>query len=335
MGTVSSTQLNTDIAAAEAVGKIEITPLSAHTGVELSNLDLEKLAPTRPFIDLMKHLLDEYLVVLIRQQKLQPMTAQNFTGNFGPLLDIKRKGNVAIHVPEADFIKVISNGKNAEGVAIGDGNASAQLWHSDSTPWEAPVGHIAFYCRQTPTPAPTTYFMNMIKVYESLPQAMKDRIAKIRVIHHFFPRQIEPEIARTMPSMPLEDRRRGMLHPLVRRHLGTGKPFLYLPTRRDSLIPDMPEEESKALLTELWDFVDAAPFKIGHAMQPDDFVIWDNRATVHSREGWPEEKTRVMWHISSEGEVPIPFYPKRTLNTIGLSADQAKDVNSDLQMVDY
>ena len=319
------------------VPDVEIVPLSEHIGVELRNIDLEALAPTEGFIYLMKRLLDEHLLVLIRDQKLRPLTAQNFTGNFGPLLDIKRKGwGDTIHVPEAEWIKVISNGKDPKtGRIYGDVNNSPQLWHSDSTPWEAPVGHIAFYCREAPTPPPATSFMNMIKVYEALPQAMKDRIAKIRVIHHFFPRQIEPEIARTAPSQPLEDRKRGIIHPLVRRHLGTGKPFLYLPTRRDSLIPDMDESESTALLTELWDFTDAQPFKISHAMVRDDFVIWDNSATVHSREGWADDQTRIMWHISAEGEVPIPFYPKRTLNTIGLSLEEQRKVNADLDMVDY
>jgi taurine dioxygenase len=320
-----------------SVSAIEIVPLTDHIGVELRHADFESLAPTHAFVDLMRKLLNRHLLVLIRGQRITPMTAQTFTANFGPLLDIKRKGwGDPIHVPDADFIKVISNGTDpASGRPLGDGNTSAQMWHSDSTSWEAPVGHIAFYCRQTVDPAPKTYFMNMIEVYAALPQAMKDRIAKLRVIHHFFPRQIEPEVHRTAPSMSLEDRRRGLLHPLVRRHLGTGQPFLYLPTRRDSLIPGLSEDESRALLTQLWDFTDAQPFKVGHAMLPDDYVIWDNTATVHSRDGWPESETRVMWHISAEGEVPIPFYPRRTLNTIGLSPEEARKANAELDMVDY
>ncbi|MDO7836371.1 TauD/TfdA family dioxygenase [Sphingobium sp. HBC34] len=317
------------------IENIVVEPLTEHIGVELHNVVFEAMAPTRPFIDMMKRLLDEHRVVLIRGQKIEPGTAQDFTSNFGPLLDIKRQGSGALHVPDAEWIKVISNGKTADGQLIGDGNSSAQLWHTDSTPWEAPVGHIAFYCRQTVDPAPSTYFMDMIKVYEALPQAMKDRIDRLRVIHHFFPRQIEPEIHRNAPSMPLEDRKLGTLHPLVRRHLGTGKPILYLPTRRDSLIPDMDEAESRALLTELWDFVDTCPFKVGHAMMPDDYVIWDNSATVHSRDGWPAEKVRIMWHISAEGEVPIPLHPRRTLNTIGLDPDKAREVNKGMAMVDY
>ncbi|HEY6869051.1 MAG TPA: TauD/TfdA family dioxygenase [Novosphingobium sp.] len=317
------------------IEQIVVEPLTDKIGVQLHNVDFEAQAPTQPFIDLMKRLLDAHRVVLIRQQKIQPMTAQTFTGNFGPLLDIKRQGSGALHVPEAEFIKVISNGKTAEGQALGDGNNSAQIWHTDSTPWEAPVGHIAFYCRKTADPAPTTSFADMIYLYESLPQALKERIEHLRVIHHWFSRQIEPEIHRNAPSMPLEERKIGSLHPLVRRHLGTGRPILYLPTRRDSLIPGMDESESRALLTELWDLVDTCPAQVSHAMMPDDFIIWDNSATVHSRQGWPAEQTRIMWHISAEGEVPIPWHPRRTLNTIGLDADTAKEVNKGMAMVDY
>ena len=202
--------------------------------------------------------------------------------------------------------------------------------------WEAPVGHISFYCRQTSNPAPKTFFKDMIKVYAALPEAMKERINHLRAIHHFYPRQIEVKIHAEGPSMPLEDRKLGIVHPLVRRHIGNGKPYLYLPTRRDSLIVGLTEEASKALLTELWDFANACKFDVGAALGPDDFIIWDNSATVHEREGWPNEQVRLMWHTSSEGEVPIPFYPRRTVNTIGLSADDARESHKKaMEMSDY
>ena len=136
------------------IEQIVVEQLSAEIGVELKGVDFESMAPTRPFIDLIKRLLDEHRLVVIRRQKIQPVTAQEFTGNFGPLLDIKRQGSGAVHVPEAEWIKVFSNGKTADGRLPGDGNSSAQFWHTDFTPWEAPVGHIAFYCRQTVQPAP-------------------------------------------------------------------------------------------------------------------------------------------------------------------------------------
>jgi taurine dioxygenase len=313
-----------------AIDKIRIEPAGEHIGVKLSGVEFEPLARDPDFISLMKRLLDEHLMVFIPRQKIEPNTAENFVANFGPLLDIKRAGNQAHHVPDAPWIKVISNGKAPDGIPYGDGNSSAQIWHSDSTPWEAPVGHIAFYCRQTVEPAPKTYFKDMIKVYEALPQTTKDRIASLRVVHHFYPRQIEVKIHADGPSMSLDDRKSGFVHPLVRRHVGNNKAFLYLPTRRDSIVQGWSEQESRALLEELWDFTNAADFDFGVALHPDDFVIWDNRATVHSRDGWPESETRIMWHISSEGEIPTPLHTRRGVNTIGLDRDAAKAATSQI-----
>ena len=314
---------------------IDLRPLSPHLGVGLGGLEFEQLADEESFVDLMKKLLDEHLLVFIPGQKIHPGTLERFTARFGPMLDIKRAGNVAHHVPHHEWIKVISNATAPDGIRYGDGNASAQIWHSDSTPWEAPVGHIAFYCRETPSTPPRTYFKNMIAVYEALPAETRERIARLRAIHHFYPRQIEIKIHAEGPSMPLEDRKLGTAHPLVRRHLGSGRPILYLPTRRDSIVVGMSEGESRALLEELWDFTNRADFDFSVALTPDDFVIWDNRACVHSRDGWSEEETRIMWHLSAEGEVPIPLHPRRTVNTIGLAPEQARRVHEQVMQGDY
>lgn len=311
-------------ASKDYLDNFQLEPVSSHTGLKITQIDLEAESRKPEFISALKELLAEHLVVYIPRQSVTPATMEYIPARFGPLVNIKRAGNVAHHVPDYDWIKVISNGVAPDGVAYGDGNASQQIWHSDSTPWEAPVGYIAFCCQKTVPQVPKTYFKNMIKVYEALPDELKERINEMRVIHHFYPRQIEIKIHEEGESMPLEDRKLGFTHPLVRRHLPTGKPILYLPTRRDSLVPGMSESESRTLLSDLWDFADSVDFEIGVGLEPGDFVIWDNSATVHSRDSWPERETRIMWHVSAEGEVPTPFYPKRTVNTIGLSREDAR-----------
>jgi alpha-ketoglutarate-dependent taurine dioxygenase len=139
-----------------------------------------------------------------------------------------------------------------------------------------------------------------------------------------FHRQIEVAIARDAPSLPIADRRVGRIHPLVRRHIPTNLPVLYLPVRHDSLVVEWTEQDSRALLDELWEHTNASPFFAGAALEPNDFIIWDNTATVHSRDGWPEDTGRTMWHVSAEGEVPTPRYGERAPNTIGLSHEAAK-----------
>lgn len=304
---------------------VQQTLLTPHIGVDFTGVDLEKDAHDADFVDTLRKALGQHLFVRIRNQQISPKTMTDLAANFGPLLDIRRAGGDALHVPGHDRIKVISNGTDPETARpLGDGNSSAQVWHSDSTTWEVPVGHIAFYCRTAPDPAPETRFLNMIKVYEELPETLKSRIAQLRVMHHVYPRQIEYAIAHEQPSLPLEDRRIGRIHPLVRRHLPTNRPVLYLPVRRDSLIVGWTESDSRELLEELWGYVDTSPYVVSAALLADDFVIWDNTATVHSRDGWPEEQVRTMWHVSAEGEVPTPVFGGRAPNIIGLSPEQAR-----------
>jgi taurine dioxygenase len=306
------------------VDSTEVIPLTAQAGVELRNVVFEKVAGTESFFEQMRYLLARHLLVFIPAQDIQPGTMTDFASHFGPLLDIRRPGSNARHVPGHDLIKVVSNIVDDEGRPLGDGNSSAQIWHSDSTPWEVPPSHIVFYCRQVPDPAPRTSFLSMVAAYEALPVATKERINDLRAIHHQYPRQIEVEIARTGASLPLEERQAGRVHPLVRRHMPTTAPVLFLPTRRDSLIVGWSEADSRALLEELWAHVEGMPGAISIALQPDDFVMWDNAAMVHSREGWPADEGRAMWHVSVEGEVPTPRYGIRELNVIGLTDEERR-----------
>ena len=109
--------------------------------------------------------------------------------------------------------------------------------------------------------------------------------------------------------------------------MATIEPSLYLPTRRDSLIVGYTEEDSRALLEQLWATVNDAPCVVGVALLPGDFIIWDNVACAHSREGWPADQGRLVWHVSAEGEIPTPRYSKKVVNTIGMDRTAALEAN--------
>jgi taurine dioxygenase len=294
-------------------------PMSEDIGLDVEGIQIADHVDNEDFLIAVEKALRDNLLLRFRGQHLDGPTTERFAGYFGPLMDIKRAGVDAIHVPGADRIKVISNGVDEKtGRLLGDGNSSAQIWHTDATSWEAPPAYITFYCRRTADPAPKTSFLNMIKVYESLPADLKERIRDLRVMHYQYPRAIEVAINAAGGTLPPEERKKGTLQPLVRRHLPSHKPILYLSYRKDSYIPGLSWEESRALLEELWAITDAAPSKVGAALMPDDLVIWDNRACLHSREGWDQEQTRVMWHLTSEGECPTAMYPRRTANLSGI-----------------
>src|SRR3546814_17567769 len=68
--------------------------------------------------------------------------------------------------------------------------------------------------------------------------------------------------------------------PLVRLHPGSGRKALYLASHADRIL-GWPEGESRALLDELMDFATQPSFVYSHCWPEGDFVLWDNRCTLH------------------------------------------------------
>lgn len=282
-----------------------LEPATPEIGAVVGGLDLATAAGEPATIEALERALDERLVLLFRGQRLAPGQFVGFVKAFGPLLDLKRTYNPgAVHVPGHVEIKVLSNAVTDDDRPLGDGNAGEQVWHTDGAAKERPPAYTVFYAREIPPQPPHTYWLDMQRAYDTLPQAMKVRIAGLRAIHHFYPRSNEAAIDRDGPTLDLAARRMGPRHPLVRRHARTARLALFLPTRRDSLIQGMEPAGSRVLLDELWGHVRAQTCIWGTSMQVDDLVIWDNRVCVHRRDGWSPALRRVMWHMTNEGEVP-------------------------------
>lgn len=222
-------------------------------------------------------------------------------------MNLKRADNPdAIHVPSCPEIKVISNGRTEDGRPLGDGgNSVAQIWHTDGSHKERPPAYTIFCAQQAPANPPKTCFMSMYQAYESLPAALRDRIALLRVIHHYYPRSNEEDIFWNGSALTRNEREVGPIHPLVRVHPLSGKPALFLPQRRDAIILGLSDEEGFKLLDDLFRHVLAQTDTCAVGLEPSDIVIWDNRFSLHGREGWDPSEDRVMWHLTVEGEVPI------------------------------
>ena len=86
----------------------------------------------------------------------------------------------------------------------------------------------------------------------------------------------------------------GMLHPLVRIHPETGRRGLYLGRRRNAYIDGLPLDESDALLDEVWAHATDAALTWRHKWRAGDLVLWDNRCTMHRRDGFDPAARRIM-----------------------------------------
>ena len=86
----------------------------------------------------------------------------------------------------------------------------------------------------------------------------------------------------------------GAVHPIVRRHEETGRNCLYLGRRDHAYVDGVPLDESELLLDEIWSYAALQENCMTHRWRVGDLVIWDNRAVLHRRDGFPAEARRMM-----------------------------------------
>ena len=94
-------------------------------------------------------------------------------------------------------------------------------------------------------------------------------------------------------------------HPLVCVHPETGRKTLFLsPNAATSLEGEqgaMNQAESHALLEALFAHATEERFTWRHQWQPGDLIMWDNRCTMHRRDGFDNRQRRLMWRTQMLG----------------------------------
>ena len=91
--------------------------------------------------------------------------------------------------------------------------------------------------------------------------------------------------------------------PAVIRHPVTGRSALYVDRLMSAAIEGMAREESDALLEQLFPYVERADYE--HVWRPGDYVIWDNRCSVHARTDFPATERRLLKRGKVAGEALI------------------------------
>jgi taurine dioxygenase len=86
----------------------------------------------------------------------------------------------------------------------------------------------------------------------------------------------------------------GTLHPLVSVHPETGRRALYLGRRRNAYIDGLSLDDSNTLLDEIWAYATRDALTWRHRWEVGDLVLWDNRCTMHRRDGFDPAARRVM-----------------------------------------
>jgi taurine dioxygenase len=268
-----------------------VIPSGAALGAEIQNVELKGLSD-HDFGEIQRIWLD-HLVVRFRGQQIALEDLIAFSRRFGELdwAPVQETGRRFVEGhPE---IYVVSN-VIENGVPIGSLGAGEAVWHTDMSYLDNPPKASMLYAVEIPPAGGDTYFCNMYRAYESLPDALRQRVSGLALKHdgtYNSGGYVRQGLAAT--DDPLSSA--GVYHPLVATHPETSRCALYLGRRRNAYIGGLPIAESEALLDELWSYATRDDIAWGHQWQPGDVVLWDNRCTMHRRDSFDSNSRRILY----------------------------------------
>ncbi len=260
---------------------------------EASPIDLRSLVDADQ-LDQIRAGMDEHGILVFRDQQFtgteQIAFAQRFDGSLHTktstsVLGKNRFGNEALtdisNVDEKN--ELFSAGDRRRMNSIGN-----RMWHTDAS-FENPAGRYSMLFARVIPPVPSnTEYADTRAAYDDLDPDLKERILKLKAYHsivysrHVAGFDFAPEEAAKLP---------GAVHPLVRDIQGAkgSRKSLYLGAHA-SHIDGWQIPEGRLLIRDLMEHATKPEYVYSHAWKPNDFVIWDNRATIHRGTSFDDTK---------------------------------------------
>lgn len=275
---------------------MRITPLSTVMGAEVTGVDLNGPLSAAERDRLYQGFLD-HLLLCVRGQTFTAIGAfLNAARHFGePKIQHMESFRFDDH-PEAGVV-------SSEDRDINDGKRIIRgtMFHTDESFIAQPPKATILYAIDVPSRGGDTRFVNMRQAYETLPDETKGEIDGLKAIHYYGKKRA----GRRVPSLTAEQMKDTppVSHPIVRTHDETGAKALYVHETMTDYVADMDPDASEALLRRLYDHSTQNPeFQYRHQWRSGDFVIWDDRATLHAATAdYEENEKRLLYRTMLKG----------------------------------
>ncbi|WP_244121095.1 TauD/TfdA dioxygenase family protein [Burkholderia gladioli] len=276
-------------------------PFDGALGAEIVGLDLSRPIGEDDFARIHRAHLDHHVVVF-RDQRITPDEHVAFSARFGPL---QRHVLAQFALPGHPEVLIVSNIlENGQPIGLGD---AGHFWHSDLSYKEKPSLGSLLHAQELPAEGGDTLFANMHLAWDALPEALKREVQGRRAEHTYLARYAELQ-ARSpwRPNLTPEQiaQVKAVDHPIVRTHPETGRRALFVSEHFTTRIVGLPEDESRALLDELFAHSVRDEFVYRHQWREHDLVFWDNRSLMHLAAGTPDHLRRKLYRTTIEGDAP-------------------------------
>jgi taurine dioxygenase len=260
------------------------------TGVEIGDLDLSGPLADSVVSRLRKLFHDRHLLVA-RGQTLTADTQVRVSGWFGP---VRTSGKGPIGY--------VSNTRPDGLVPEGP-----LPFHSDMSFTESPLLGISLYAIEVPGHGASTLFADAAAAVGCLPESTREKLEGRRVLNiagygsNFNGRRPEADCD------PHEPR---TYHAAISPHPVTGTPVIRANGLSTAHVEGLGEEESEAVLQQVFDTLYDTRNVYEHHWQAGDFVVFDNIAVHHARRDFDANEARTLRRVVLDEAEPFAVSPE-------------------------
>ncbi len=251
-------------------------------GVELDLDPSALLAPGDQ--DELRHLYWEHGLLVLRDRPMTHEEQRRLVGTLGPILE---------------------DGKHYVSNVLPDGLlGSYELeWHSDVSYTEAPYLGVALYAVDVVNDETATRYASTGAGYRNLSGALRERAEQLDAVFSFRSDATLDPATGLVVGAP--SRRR----PVVDHHRETGEPVLAVNRQQTVAILDLPADDARELLAQLYTALYAPENVYEHWWRLHDLVVWDNQKMQHSRADLTASGPRTLRRVtlgtaSVEDQIP-------------------------------
>jgi alpha-ketoglutarate-dependent 2,4-dichlorophenoxyacetate dioxygenase len=258
---------------------------------ELRGVTLADVAADDSAYAAVRAALEEYSVLVFRDQEVTDEIQVAFSRRFGPI-EVTKVGSQGAGTNLVILSTIDENGKVVPADhRLALRNKANQLWHTDSTFKRVPALASVLSARIIPARGGETEYVSTRLAWERLDPALRRRLENSFAWHDYAHSrgQIAPDLASAEERAALPPQ----CWRMVWKNPVNGRNALYLASHAYA-IEGMEPSAAQQLLVELMDAATAPELSYVHSWRNGDVVMWDNRATMHRGRPWPAHEARLM-----------------------------------------
>lgn len=268
---------------------LTITQSGGACGATVTGADLSRPLDERAVAAIRDAWLTHH-VLAFPEQDLSDDDLERFTQYFGPFGD----DPFIAPIPGRAHIIAVKRDTAETGPVF------AETWHSDWSFQKMPPAGTCLYGITIPPVGGDTLFTNQHKALAEMPDELRAKLEGKMAIHSARNGYGKAGLygasdeGRSMDIRSSDEAMATQLHPVIREHPETGEEGLFGCAGYIIGFDGMDEDESTALLTELYRWQTRPEFQYRHKWQPNMLLMWDNRSCLHMATGGYQGHDRLL-----------------------------------------